>query len=102
MMNEVYSTKHGSKRTKERVGLSKKLADKNAKRAFDNGIKHSDTSGQLNKYFTGLYMQNKTANNIRIYCDKVYIFCGEKLVTVFDLPAKYRRLVRNVLDKKEE
>lgn len=100
-MDDVYSTKHGAKRIKERVGISKKLADKNSKIAFEKGIKHSDVTGQLKRYFDFLYFKNSTANNIRIYCGKVYIFCNEKLITVFDLPARYSRLVKNVLDKRE-
>lgn len=96
MDNEVIVTKHAKKRVKERVGISKKLVEKNAEKALKFGIKHSDTTGRLNRYFSHLYFVNKNANNVRIYNKKVYIFCDERLITVFDLPQKYRRLVDNL------
>ena len=52
---------------RERVGLTKKNTDKFAEKALTLGIKHSETSGKLNKYITKLYFNNKNANNIRIY-----------------------------------
>lgn len=51
----VKVTKHGKQRTKERLGLSKKLAESNAAKALEHGIKHSDVKGSLNRYFTALY-----------------------------------------------
>lgn len=33
-----------------------------------------------------LVFRNENANNIRLYGDKAYIFCGETLVTVIQIP----------------
>lgn len=41
-MPDVVMTNHSVKRTKERIGLSKKIADKNAQRALEYGITHSE------------------------------------------------------------
>lgn len=41
-MAEVVVTEHSVKRTKDRLGLSKKLADKNVQKALEFGITHSD------------------------------------------------------------
>lgn len=53
---ETIVTQHGKKRLKERAGLNKKAAEKNADKAFQEGIKHSEVSGSLRKYFDGLYL----------------------------------------------
>lgn len=92
----VQVTKHGKDRIKERIGLSKNLAKQNAEKAFLLGIKHSDTKGSLNRYFTALYFKYQTANNIRIYNRKVYIFQNKKLITVFDLPKKFFKYVDKI------
>lgn len=94
-------TKHAEKRTKERVGLRKKIADKNAEKALKYGIKHSDTKGKLKRYFTHLYFKNQKRNNIRIYNRKVYIFSDDKLITVFDLPKEFIRTVDNIKKRNE-
>ena len=70
-----------------------------AKKAFDDGIKHNQTKGRLNKWVSGLYGKNKKANNIRLYGDKAYIFCGEVLVTVIQIPVNlmkdFRKMVKD-------
>nr|DAY91531.1 MAG TPA: hypothetical protein [Caudoviricetes sp.] len=33
-----------------------------------------------------MYFYNQTANNIRLYGDKAYIFAGSTLVTVIQIP----------------
>lgn len=97
---ETVVTQHGKKRLKERVGLNKKSAEKNADKAFQEGIKHSEVSGSLRKYFDALYLQNRSANNIRIYGEKVYLFGGNKLITVLNLPNKYKSTVAKIRKNK--
>lgn len=87
---KVTMTQHAVKRTKERAGIPKSAATRNAEKALQFGIQHNETSGSLNRYLTGLYFKHKTANNVRIYCNNVYIFNGAKLITMFQLPQKYR------------
>lgn len=78
---------HAEKRLKERCGLNKKSIQRIAEKAYTEGVKHSHTKGQLNKWVTELYFYNKTANNIRLYGDKAYIFTGSFLITVIQIPA---------------
>ena len=78
--------RHAAERLKERCGLNKKACERMAQKAFDEGVRHSQTKGRLNKWVTGLYFRNENANNIRLYGDKAYIFCGETLVTVIQIP----------------
>ena len=94
-------TNHAIKRTKERLGLSKKLAAKNAERALTEGIQQKETSGSLNRFMEALYWKNRTANNVRIYCDYVYVFHDSVLITVYPLPQKYRKTA-NMIRKARE
>lgn len=87
----AHVTDHAKQRTKERLGLSKRLAEKNAEKALREGIRHKDTTGGLHRYVESLYWKHQTANNIRIYCNYVYIFSYSLLITVFALPQKYRK-----------
>lgn len=66
-MPDVVMTNHSVKRTKERIGLSKKIADKNAQRALEYGITHSEAKGGLCRYLDKLYLSNGNANNVRVY-----------------------------------
>ena len=48
----VYITKHAEQRLKERVGLNKKALQRAADTAFEKGIRHNETIGDLNKWVT--------------------------------------------------
>lgn len=82
------ATEHAYEKAKERLGWKRKVLDKMMVKAFDEGIKHSDTKGSLNKYITKLWFKYRTANNIRIYGENVYFFCGETLITLYRLDNK--------------
>lgn len=87
-------SKHAGKRLKERCGLNHKSLDRMAIKAFESGIKHKDTKGNLNKWISSLYFHNEKANNIRLYGDKAYIFCGDILVTVIQIPSDLRNYMK--------
>lgn len=94
-------SKHAFKRLSERSGLSKKAAQRIAERAFTQGITHSETKGNLNKYVTSLYFNNTKANNIRLYGDKAYIFVGETLVTVLQIPSNLTKDMKRLVKKNQ-
>lgn len=85
-MNNAIVTNHAKQRTKDRLGISKKLADKNANKALRDGLTHADTKGNLKSYLDKIYLKHRTANNLRIYNQKVYIFDESVLITVINLP----------------
>jgi hypothetical protein len=95
-------TRHAAKRTRSRLGLPKRSVTKNAESALHYGLTHKETAGSLNRYITGLYLKHKTANNIRIYCDTVYIFQNERLITLFPLPQKYKKTAKALTEKRKE
>lgn len=84
--DKIEVSRHAYERLHERCGLSRKAATRMAKKAFYTGMKHSDTRGQINRWITSLYFNNKNANNIRLYGNFAYIFCNKILVTVLEIP----------------
>ena len=91
-MDRVCTTKHSVDRTKDRVGLSKKLSEKNAQKAYELGIRHRDTRAGLRRYLDKLYLANGNANNMRVYHRFIYLFRGAKLITILPLPHKFNYL----------
>lgn len=84
--DKIEVSRHAYERLHERCGLSRKAATRMAEKAFYIGMKHSDTKGQINRWITFLYFNNKNANNIRLYGNFAYIFCNKILVTVLEIP----------------
>lgn len=88
---------HAEKRMKERCGFNKKTSERMASKVFQEGITHSQTKGRLNKWVTSLYFKNKSANNIRLYGDKAYIFCDKVLVTVIQIPVDLMKNLQKMI-----
>lgn len=88
-------SRHAEMRIRERQGLNKKSIERMAQKAFDKGIRHEQTKGNLNKWLTSKYFVNQQANNLRIYGDYLYVFDGNILVTVFRVP---NNLLKNIDD----
>lgn len=51
------------------------------------GLSAKEANGQLKRYMDALYFYNKSADNIRIYGGKAWIFNKESLITVLNVPA---------------
>ena len=100
-MAEVVVTEHSVKRTKDRLGLSKKLADKNAQKALEFGITHSYEKSIILKFIYKLYLSNCNANNMRVYHHHVYLFRGNKLITIIDLPQNLCKLADQIQKQKD-
>lgn len=94
-------TNHSIQRTKERLGLSKKIADKNAEKALELGVTHAEARGNLKKFMDKLYLSCGKANNMRVYHHHVYCFQGQTLITVINLPNSLCKLA-DVIQKEKE
>jgi hypothetical protein len=81
----MYTSDHARDRIQERCGINKASCDRIAKIAFDNGLTHAEATGQLKAYITKIFNRNESANNIRIYAEKIWIFANVELVN-FKLP----------------
>lgn len=93
-------TRHGDRRTRERMGVPRSAVKRMAERAMTDGISRHDCSGSLRRYLDSLYHYNETANNIRVWSEKVFIFSDNYLITVLDLPTRYRNVANSLISKK--
>lgn len=84
-------TNHGEYRVRKRAGVPKKAVEKMAQRALKEGVSREEFSGSLRRYLDGSYNHyNQEANNIRVWSEKVWIFADDILITVLDLPQRYK------------
>ena len=110
-MVRIDITKHAYDRMKERLGLSKKAANRMAEIAYAEGIKHGDTNGRLYKYISSqAYAYMKKGYCLKIYGEAVYCFINGKdeetetssLVTVWVIPQNLKNQVLGLQRKKKE
>ena len=87
----VIVTKHAKKRFKQRVGLPKRICLANAEKAFTVGFRHCDARGKAGRYLDKLFLEHRTANNLRVYGQFVYVFKGNLLITIVGLPKSVRK-----------
>lgn len=66
-----------------------------------DGMCREDFHGSLRRYLDALYYYNETANNIRVWAEKVYIFSDNSLVTVLNLPPRFRGVANEMQRSKE-
>ena len=101
-MSDIHVTRHAKKRTKDRVGLSKRLAEKNAAKALEVGLSHAEAKAGLKRYLDYLYLSNNTGNNVRVYHRYVYVFHNRTLVTILPLPTKFYDMADKLQKQKIE
>ena len=77
------------KRTRERLGIPKKSAERNAQRAIKSGVSRLHTSGKLRRYLDALWWSDTPKDGICVYHRNVYVFNKGVLVTVMALPKRY-------------
>ncbi|MCL2415829.1 MAG: hypothetical protein FWD01_03350 [Defluviitaleaceae bacterium] len=95
---EITITKHAKRRIKQRCGHS---SERTAKAAFERGLKHSECIGKLKQYCNSQLSRNADTGNIRFYGNYVYVFSDAKLVTVFEIPQKYKAIVNKMIARKK-
>lgn len=78
-------TDHAKIRAKERLNLNSKSLERLAEKAFDKGLKSNTAKAKLKKYLDKLYLEYKTGYGV-VYGEIVYVFIGEKLITLWQLP----------------
>lgn len=100
--SESYVTAHASKRLRERVGVRKRSIQNISDRALSKGLSHKDLSGKLRRYVDGLFLRSRTANNIKVYSEKIYIFRDNTLITVISLPSEFKKLANKLYQSKKE
>lgn len=92
-------TKHAEKRLKERLGLTKKSLQRITDRAYTDGISHKETKGNLKKWMDSVYLKEKTANNMKLYGDKIFLFDRNILITILPIPNNLKNDVNRLMKK---
>lgn len=77
MDGEAYITNHGRKRVRQRIGVPSRAVQRLADRALREGLRHGDIAGAMGRWLDSLYLRSQGANNMRIFGDKVFLFCGD-------------------------
>lgn len=95
-MDVLHITEHAYERAKERLSWNTKVLDKMAEKAYNEGIKHADTKGQLKKYVDKIWFKHKVCNNIRIYGENIFLFGNNRLITIYQLPNELRKHVKYI------
>ncbi len=70
----VIVTRHAADRMRERGGLNRKSIQRIANQVYFNGYPIERTKGRLRKWMYKISKSNPSAQNLRIYGDKLYIF----------------------------
>lgn len=83
-------TKHGERRAHERAGLPKRAVARQAEAALQKGKTYKDFSGNFRRYLDKLSIEYKN-NNLRVYSGYIYAFTEDRLITVLQIPVKYRK-----------
>ena len=94
-------SRHADERTRKRVGIPRSAVKRMAAKAMSEGVTRHETHGPLRRYLDALYHYNDSANNIRVWSEKVWIFSDHTLVTVLDLPRKYRARANSIAKKED-
>lgn len=90
----MYVTRHAKKRLHEREGTKKSAVYRKASLVLERGYKVEETKGRLRRWVDS----NRTGEeNMRIYGDKLYIFVGESLITVYQVPNAIARNLRRYI-----
>jgi hypothetical protein len=96
----VKVTRHAFERSRERIKLSQKATLRLSHIAYNKGIGLLDATGSLFLYMT--YLQHQGGAEIRIFAEKVWVFRGGNLLTVYQLPNEYRAVAKKLLARKKD
>ena len=95
----VFVTRHAADRMRERGGLNRKSIQRIANQVYFNGYPIERTKGRLRKWMYKISKSNPSAQNLRIYGDKLYIFSNDVLITVFNIPNDLKKDLPKMIDK---
>lgn len=117
MKTVVEVTEHAFDRLRERSGINKKAAVRLSERAYEKGIKHNETKGNLYRYISSVTSNSNKGSIIRLYGDKIFIFNksdkrnrvvlddnGDRiisLVTVIQVPNRLIKTINSKMSKKK-
>ena len=94
---------HAITRARQRLNLPKRELEKLAYKALIYGIVIDQVYGKLKKYIIKLYRNHRRrGKHIRVYEGIVFIFVGDMLLTVIDIPESIADYKQYIKDRKED
>lgn len=96
-------TDHAVQRARERLGLRRVSLDRLANKALREGIRHAETNGALKRYISGLWENGgEKINNARILGEVIFLFIDKTLITLYQLPLEFRKVLSHYKKVKYE
>ena len=92
----VTVTRHARRRVRERVGIPARAVQRYAETAYNDGLRHGELTGGLARYIDGVYLSKRKANDIRVYGEYAFLFQDAVLITIINLPNRYKRTARRL------
>ncbi len=89
MSKEIRLSEHGEERSKKRAGLDGRALKRTAAMARADGLRPTDTRGQLRRYLDNLCIEHP-GRHPRIHGGHIYIFAESTLITCLHLPREFR------------
>lgn len=94
-------TKHARQRIHEREGAGKGKAERRALLALERGYTVDQTKGKLRKWLDFQWEYNRTADGMRVYGDKLYVFTGSILITVLPIPSDMKHNIKDFIRRRD-
>lgn len=87
-------TNHSIERARERLSLKRRSLERLANKALSKGIRHAETNGSLKRYISVLWENSgEKINNARILGEVIFLFIDKTLITLYQLPLEFRRVL---------
>lgn len=65
-------------------------------------MERRDTHGSLRRYLDALYHYNPNTTSVYVRAEKIYIFANEALITVLNLPTRYKASAQGLSQRKHD
>lgn len=88
-------TDHAYQRARQRLGWKKRSLERMLKRAFAQGRRVDDYSGEFGRYLTAKCRGEGVANTLIIYGEIMFFFCNSTLITLYQVPNKFSRYLNS-------
>ena len=91
-MSDIQVTEHADLRVRKRLGLPRRAVERQAAAAMEQGATHGQFTGKFRRYLDGVYLRERSANNMRVHAGHLYIFVDDILITCWPLPPHFRNI----------
>lgn len=83
------------------MGVPRSAVRKLAVKAKSEGVERKDTTGSLRRYLDKVYWYNPNTTHIFVWSEKVFIFADSALITVLNLPNRYKSAAVSLKEKND-